>query len=196
MRADNSHHIVTAARRRATATRHRAIAALRRMDNAGQLISFDAVAREGHVSRSWSTTSPTCAPRSNDSVPAGVQDLLNDAFPTGNAHPTPRCGTDSKSRPKEIASWRSRTVNYARHLWSPSANSARPPSSASPATRRERNLSQSWNPADARVDDSSHDESVQVNASGSHRAEDKHRLRPPPGAGIPAVAAPGPESSS
>jgi len=35
MRADNTHHIVTAARRRATATRHRAIAALRRMDNAG-----------------------------------------------------------------------------------------------------------------------------------------------------------------
>jgi hypothetical protein len=51
MRADNSHHIVTA-------TRHRAIAALRRMDNAGQLISFDAVAREGHVSRSWLYTIP------------------------------------------------------------------------------------------------------------------------------------------
>ena len=58
MRADNTHHIVTAARRRATATRHRAIAALRRMDNAGQLISFDAVAREGHVSRSWLYNQP------------------------------------------------------------------------------------------------------------------------------------------
>ena len=79
-----------------------------------------------------STTSPTYAPRSNDSVPAGAQDLLNDAFPTGNAPPTPRCGTDSKSRPNENASWRSRTVNYARHLRSPSANSARPPSSAAP----------------------------------------------------------------
>ena len=53
MRVDNSHHIVTAARRRATATRRRAVAALRRMDNAGQPISFDAVAREGRVSRSW-----------------------------------------------------------------------------------------------------------------------------------------------
>ena len=53
MRADNSHHIVTAARRRAAATRRRAIAALRRIDNAGQAISFDAVAREGKVSRSW-----------------------------------------------------------------------------------------------------------------------------------------------
>jgi len=53
MRADNSHHIVTAARQRATATRRRAVAAIRRMDNAGQPISFDAVAREGQVSRSW-----------------------------------------------------------------------------------------------------------------------------------------------
>jgi hypothetical protein len=58
MRADNSHHIVSAARRRATATRRRAIAALRRMDNAGQAISFDAVAREGKVSRSWLYNQP------------------------------------------------------------------------------------------------------------------------------------------
>jgi hypothetical protein len=47
VRADNSRHIVTAARDRATATRRRAVAAIRRMDNAGQPISFDAVAREG-----------------------------------------------------------------------------------------------------------------------------------------------------
>lgn len=58
MRADNSHHIVTAARRRASATRRRAIAALRRMDNAGQPISFDAVAREGQISRSWLYNQP------------------------------------------------------------------------------------------------------------------------------------------
>jgi hypothetical protein len=58
MRADNSHHIVTAARDRATATRRRAVAAIRRMDNAGQPISFDAVAREGQVSRSWLYNQP------------------------------------------------------------------------------------------------------------------------------------------
>jgi hypothetical protein len=58
MRADNSHHIVTAARRRATAARRRAVAALRRMDNTGQPISFDAVAREGQVSRSWLYSQP------------------------------------------------------------------------------------------------------------------------------------------
>jgi ATP/maltotriose-dependent transcriptional regulator MalT len=58
MRADNSHHIVAAARRRATATRRRATAALRRMDNEGQPISFDALAREAKVSRSWLYAQP------------------------------------------------------------------------------------------------------------------------------------------
>ncbi len=58
MRADNSHHIVTAARHRAAATRRRAAAAIRRMDNAGQPVSFDAVAREGQVSRSWLYNQP------------------------------------------------------------------------------------------------------------------------------------------
>jgi hypothetical protein len=53
MRADNSHHVIAAARRRAAATRKRAIAALRRMDKTGAPISFDALAREARVSRSW-----------------------------------------------------------------------------------------------------------------------------------------------
>ncbi|MGW1817422.1 DUF6262 family protein [Streptomyces sp. NPDC002125] len=58
MRADNSPHLVAAARERAAATRERAIAALRRMDAAGQPVSFDAVAREAGVSRSWLYTQP------------------------------------------------------------------------------------------------------------------------------------------
>jgi hypothetical protein len=53
MRADNSRHVIAAARRRAEQTRERAIAALRRMDATGQRISFDAVARQAGVSRSW-----------------------------------------------------------------------------------------------------------------------------------------------
>src|SRR5690242_15287837 len=53
MRADNSHHVIAAARRRAAATRKRAVAALRRMDKTGAPISFDALAREARVSRSW-----------------------------------------------------------------------------------------------------------------------------------------------
>jgi hypothetical protein len=53
MRADNSQHVIAAARRRAEQTRQRAIAALRRMDATGQRITFDAVSREARVSRSW-----------------------------------------------------------------------------------------------------------------------------------------------
>jgi hypothetical protein len=58
MRADNSRHLIAAARRRAAATRKRAIAALRRMDKAGTPITVDAVAREAKVSRSWLYNQP------------------------------------------------------------------------------------------------------------------------------------------
>nr|WTB34470.1 DUF6262 family protein [Streptomyces sp. NBC_00830] len=58
MRADNSQHVVDAARQRAVTTRSRAVAALRRMDAAGQPVSFDAVAREARVSRSWLYAQP------------------------------------------------------------------------------------------------------------------------------------------
>jgi hypothetical protein len=58
MRADNSGHVIAAAHRRAAATRKRAVSALRRMDNAGLPITFDAVAREAAVSRSWLYNQP------------------------------------------------------------------------------------------------------------------------------------------
>jgi hypothetical protein len=58
MRADNSHHLIAAARHRAAATRKRAIAALRRMDKAGTPITFDALAKEAKVSRSWLYNQP------------------------------------------------------------------------------------------------------------------------------------------
>lgn len=53
MRTDNSRHIITAAQQRAEKTRQRAAAALRRLDAAGKPITFDSVAREAGVSRSW-----------------------------------------------------------------------------------------------------------------------------------------------
>ena len=58
MPADNSAHLIAAARRRSAATRRRATAALRRLDAAGQPISFDALACEAQVSRSWLYTQP------------------------------------------------------------------------------------------------------------------------------------------
>jgi hypothetical protein len=53
MRADNSRHVIQAAQRRAEQTRERAVAALRRMDATGQRVTFDSVARQAQVSRSW-----------------------------------------------------------------------------------------------------------------------------------------------
>ena len=53
MRADNSRHIVAAARQRAEQARQRAVTTLRRMDATGQQITFDAVAASASVSRSW-----------------------------------------------------------------------------------------------------------------------------------------------
>ena len=58
MRADNSHHVIAAAHRRAEQTRQRAVTALRRMDATGQHITFDAVSRAAGVSRSWLYAQP------------------------------------------------------------------------------------------------------------------------------------------
>ncbi len=58
MRADNSRQLLDAARRRAQATRRRALVALRHMDNAGTHTTFDALAREAGVSRSWIYNQP------------------------------------------------------------------------------------------------------------------------------------------
>lgn len=53
MRADNSGHLLAAARQRAEQTRTRALRALRRLDETGAPVTFEAVAREAGVSRSW-----------------------------------------------------------------------------------------------------------------------------------------------
>ena len=53
MRADNSRHIVAAAGNRHEYTRAKAIKALREIDAAGTVVTFDIVARAASVSRSW-----------------------------------------------------------------------------------------------------------------------------------------------
>jgi Family of unknown function (DUF6262) len=101
MRADNSHHIVAAARRRATATRRRATAALRRMDHAGQRISFDALAREAKVSRSWLYSQPD--------LRAEVERLRDRHTPSPAVRPVPdrqRASEASLRRRLEVATQR------------------------------------------------------------------------------------------
>jgi len=53
MRADNTRHLIRAARLRSDQTRERAVDALRRLDRAGTPLTVEAVAREANVSRSW-----------------------------------------------------------------------------------------------------------------------------------------------
>jgi hypothetical protein len=58
MPADNSRHVIAAARQRSQATHRRAVEALRRMDNQGLPITYQALAREADVSRSWLYAQP------------------------------------------------------------------------------------------------------------------------------------------
>lgn len=81
MRADNSHHLIAAARHRTVATRRRAIAALRRMDKAGTPITVNAVAKEARVSRSWLYNQPD--------LRAEIERLRTRRNPTATGRPVP-----------------------------------------------------------------------------------------------------------
>ena len=58
MRADNTRHIIAAARQRHELTRAKAIQALRTLDAAGTPVTFETVARAASVSRSWLYAQP------------------------------------------------------------------------------------------------------------------------------------------
>ncbi|WP_371665054.1 DUF6262 family protein [Streptomyces sp. NBC_01241] len=58
MRADNSQHIVDAARRRSEYTRAKAVQALRSLDLAGEPVTFETVAKRAALSRSWLYAQP------------------------------------------------------------------------------------------------------------------------------------------
>lgn len=58
MRADNSRHIIAAARQRRELTRAKAIRALRTLDASGAPVTFETVARAAEVSRSWLYAQP------------------------------------------------------------------------------------------------------------------------------------------
>ncbi|MGH3781117.1 MAG: DUF6262 family protein [Pseudonocardiaceae bacterium] len=58
MRADNTRHIIAAARQRHELTRAKAIQALRTLDAKGSPITFETVAQAAAVSRSWLYAQP------------------------------------------------------------------------------------------------------------------------------------------
>jgi hypothetical protein len=105
MRADNSQHVVAAARRRSQATRRRALAAVRRMDNTGLPITVEAVAREAGVSRSWLYSQPD--------LRTEIERLRERAHPTpAHAVPDRQRGSDaSLQRRLELAAQRIRELD-------------------------------------------------------------------------------------
>jgi hypothetical protein len=58
MRADNSSYLVAAAKQRHELVRSKAVQALRQLDRAGTPVTFETVARDAGVSRSWLYTQP------------------------------------------------------------------------------------------------------------------------------------------
>lgn len=58
MRADNSEHLITAAKRRHELTRAKAIKAIRELAQTGEPVDFPTVAVRAQVSRSWLYTQP------------------------------------------------------------------------------------------------------------------------------------------
>jgi hypothetical protein len=100
MRADNSRHLVAAARTRHEYTRAKAIQALREMESSGATVTFEAIARKAQISRSWLYTQPDLRgeierlreranPTPNTTVPArqrASDASLLQRLETANAH--------------------------------------------------------------------------------------------------------------
>jgi len=82
MRADNSRHLIEAARERAEQTRRRALRALKRLDATNTPVTFEAVAREANVSRSWLYSQPD--------LRAEIQAMRSRNQPASFSPPTPR----------------------------------------------------------------------------------------------------------
>jgi Family of unknown function (DUF6262) len=105
VRADNSRHIIAAARERREFTRSKAIQALRNLAADGVPVTFDAVARTAAVSRSWLYAQPD--------IRAEIERLRN-ASPRASATPvaaSQRASDASLRRRLEAATQRNRTLS-------------------------------------------------------------------------------------
>jgi hypothetical protein len=109
MRADNSRHLASAARDRAEQTRAKALRALRDLEDAGRPVTFEAVAREAGVSRSWLYTQPD--------LRAKIDQLrARHPSPTATLTPTRQRATEaSLLRRLEAATERTRQLEQDNH---------------------------------------------------------------------------------
>ncbi|GFZ78046.1 DUF6262 family protein [Nesterenkonia alkaliphila] len=105
MHADNSDHLIAAAKRRHEDTRARAIEALRDLDREGGSVTFPIVAQKADVSRSWLYT--------QDDICAEIQRLRDDRqhITTSTSLPASQRSTDASIlRRLEIANTRVREL--------------------------------------------------------------------------------------
>ena len=111
MRADNTRHIITAARRRRELTRAKAVQALRTLAADGAQVTFETVARTAAVSRSWLYAQPD--------IRAEIE-RLRSTSPRASATPvaaSQRASDASLRRRLEAATQRNRTLaEENRHL--------------------------------------------------------------------------------
>jgi phage tail protein X len=90
MRPDNTGPIIAAARRRHELTRAKAIRALRELSHAGTPLTFEAVAHQAGVSRSWLYAQPD--------IRAEIQRLRDATTKTAPAVPARQRATDASLR--------------------------------------------------------------------------------------------------
>lgn len=90
MTANNRTALVAAAQQRSQETRHRAVDALRRLDAAGNNVTFTSVAQAAHVSRSWLYRQPD--------LRAEIDRLRNPRANTATVPSAQRASTDSLKR--------------------------------------------------------------------------------------------------
>jgi hypothetical protein len=104
MRADNSAHVITAAKQRHELTRAKAVKAIRELAQTGEPVDFPTVAARAGVSRSWLYTQPD--------IKVEIQTIRTLAAPAGRA-PVPvrqRSSDASLLRRLEIANNRIREL--------------------------------------------------------------------------------------
>lgn len=109
MRADNTAHLVTAAKQRHEFTRAKTIRVLRELDQAGAPVTFQIVARQAEVSRSWLYTQPD--------IKAEIQRLRTLASRTPGTQVPARQRTSDPSllRRLEVAHHRNRQLAEDNH---------------------------------------------------------------------------------
>ncbi len=125
MRADNTRHIVAAARHRHEYTRAKAIQALRELDAAGTPVTFEAVARAAAVSRSWLYAQPDLRAEIERLRAASRRHRADPSRP-GNEPPTRRCCAGSKPPTRATGTSPRKTAGCATSSPAPSASNAQP----------------------------------------------------------------------